>query len=225
MILSMTGFGRGSSKDKKRSYSVEIKCVNHRFLEIRVRLPREIGHFEPAIREEISNSISRGSVDVTVNREQRPDKEDLKLNLNLPLAKGYYLALEKISRALRLKSSVSAETIARFPEVLQIYASPVDDRREFLVLKKALKSAITMMLKMKGDEGRNLHVSMGKELKIIEHGVQELLSLGDKVVSQYREKLRERIKKLALERELDESRISQEVAIYADRSDISDLSA
>lgn len=220
MILSMTGFGRGVSKDKKRSYSVEIKSVNHRFLEIKVRLPKEIGHFEPGLRELFSDSLSRGSVDVVVNRVHRFDEEDIDINLNLALAREYHLALDRISKSLKLKSRISAETISKFPEVLELTIPPIDDKKEYALINKAIKPALLMLLKMRREEGRNLMLGINKELQIIENGVRGLMPLRERVISQYRHRLHERIKKFDIERDLDETRIAQEVAIYADRSDI-----
>lgn len=222
MILSMTGFGRGEACDPKREYNVEIKSVNHRFLEIKLRLPREIQQLETDLRSKISNAVSRGSVDVTVTRVSRPGVEELDLNLNLQIAKKYYQALEKISKALHLKSTITAESVARFPEVLNISVSKIDDKRESRLIEKALKIALENLIKMRKNEGSRLKKIMMDEVVFLEKCRASLLQIRDKIIDQYRERLTERIKKWNLEGGLDPNRIAQEVAIYADRSDITE---
>lgn len=222
MILSMTGFGRGEACDPKTKYLVEIKSVNHRFLEVKIRLPREVQHLEPELRAQIGKELTRGSVDVFINREYKPGAEDLALKLNLPLAKKYYLALEKISKSLNLKSDISAETVARFPEVLNVSVSTVDDSREFKLLEKALKRALENLVKMRKNEGSRLEKIMLVEINSLDKSKESLTPIREKIIDQYRERLTERIKKWELDGGLDPNRIAQEVAIYADRSDITE---
>ena len=222
MIASMTGFGRGEAGDKQTRIQIEIRSVNHRFLDLKVRLPREISAFEAMVREKIGDELHRGSVDLTVSRYHLPTEEEVEVHLNLPLAKRYQEVLLKLSKTLNLHEAIDLETIARFHDVIHVPPMTLKVDREWNLVEHAIDQALLGLLKMREREGGRLGKDIYSILNKVEKLTNAIKKQSTKVVENYRSKLQQRIEKLGLETSIDPLRLAQEVVLYADRSDISE---
>jgi len=222
MIASMTGFGSGEFGDQQTNYRIEMRSVNHRFLDLKIRMPRDLMRLEPKIRKIISGSISRGSVDIFVIRDHQPGEEEAQLILNKPIAKKYHEILKTLSSELNLTSSVAVETIAKFNDVISVPNIPVDHDREWKLLEKGINGAVTALVEMRKGEGKELEKDLLSRISELEKSTNEIEKQSGKLVEKYREKLQARINEMQLDSKVDPQRIAQEIALYADRSDISE---
>lgn len=220
MIKSMTGFGRGISKDgAKYSFTLEMKSVNSRYLDLNIRMPKFMFSLEDKIRKEISKRLSRGKVDVFINYSNY-GKNDVKANLNDNLAQSYMECLEKLADSYDVKNDISVSLLAKFPEVIT-----VEDKEENLddiwsELSIVLQDALDMMIDMRTKEGRTLKYDIEEKINNIESLVCKIDEESQSVVDNYKVRLEERLKELLPKMEVDETRIAQEVCIFADKASI-----
>ena len=220
MVKSMTSFGRSSSEEgKKRFFTVEMKSVNSRYLDINIRMPKSIISLEEEIRKRINESLSRGKVDVFINLKSYSDGQEVP-KLNLKLAQEYLNCLKQIEDNLYVKNDVTVTQIARFPEVITMVEEEdkIDEISEELT--PLISEALAMMIKMREVEGEKLKEDILLKISKIENLVSDLNSLADNVPKNYKVKLEERLKELSGSMEIDESRIATEICLFADKSTI-----
>ena len=221
-MKSMTGHGRGEAAQDGFKISVEVSSVNRKQSEIAVSLPREFEPLEAQMRDEINRLISRGRTNVRVTMHAA-DPEVVRAHVNFTVAKSYARELRRLAKELNIAADVSLDLIVRGPGVLETPAEVSDAEVFWPAVKKALDKALAGLVKMREKEGTHLAKDLRQRLDLIKHAVSEVEQQAPAVTVRYREQLRERIKSAGLESiSPDDERISKEVALFADRSDISE---
>ncbi|MBS4957545.1 MAG: YicC family protein [Clostridium sp.] len=219
MIRSMTSFGRSSSEEgEKRVFTVEMKSVNSRYLDINIRMPKTLISLEEEIRKMISNSLNRGKVDVFINLKNYNDGSGIpKVDINL--AQGYLECLKEIETKLGVKNDVSVMQIARFPEVITVVE---EDKIEevWKELKPLISDSLDMMLGMREVEGNKLKEDILSKVFVIEELVSKVEEFADTIPKAFKMKLEERVKELLGNVDIDESRIAMEVCMLADKATV-----
>ncbi|KPU28281.1 hypothetical protein TR13x_02800 [Caloranaerobacter sp. TR13] len=220
MIKSMTGFGRGESRDNIRHFIVEIKSVNHRYNDIIIKMPKHLNYIEDRIRKHIKSKISRGRVEVYINLEYI-DESGIKVQVDLPLAKSYKEAVEILNENLYIKDKITIDLIAKFPDVIRVEKKEDDEDEVWNCLKNGLEEALNKLIEMRIREGQELAKDIRLRAKNIVDIVKTIETRSPEVVLEYKNKLRNRIEELLGESyELDESRLANEVAFFADKGNI-----
>ncbi len=218
MIKSMTSFGRAQSEEgKDLCFSIEMKSVNHRYLDINIRMPKTMLSLEEKIRNIISKRLNRGKVDVFINYKNYSNNSG-KTVLNLELAKGYYNCLKEIEGNLNVIDDISVTKIARFPDVITIEEPEENLEEIFGEIAPLVESALNLMEEMRLREGAKLKDDILVKLELIESDVKKIESLADIVPKNYKKKLEERLSELLSGVDIDESRIALEVAIFSDKA-------
>ncbi len=220
MLQSMTGYGSSTVDIGNRSFSIELKGVNHRYLDIKIRLPREYFQLEEGIRKEISKYISRGRVDVYIHYEKGLE-EDKELIIDKKLAKVYFERLSELAREFNIEKNPSVEFIASRPDVTILQESEQD--LEFINAKllPAVQKACTMFSSMRSTEAKVLTEAMISQLAELEVYRKSVAKRSPEVVKEYQIKLHDRIKQLIDKNvEFNQDKLCNEVAYFADRASI-----
>lgn len=219
MIKSMTGFGRAMSDDEKRSFLVEMRAVNHRYLDMNIRMPKSLMPLEDRVRKLISRYISRGKIDVFITYKNYA-REDTAVRSNHNLAKGYMDILRDLRDEFSLKDDLSVSLLARFPDVVFTEEKEENIDEIWNLLEKAVEGASIKMLEMKTVEGESLKTDMLSKAKEIVSLVEIVREKDRKVIPLYKERLEKRISELLDTVPVDESRLALEIALYTDKSSI-----
>lgn len=217
MLKSMTGFGRASSDNEGKSYVIELKSVNHRYLDINIRMPRTLNSLEDKIRRVIQEKISRGKIDLFITQSNFSENSGVAI-FNKNLANSYLDALMKIKNAYNVRDDISVSLIARFPDVVKVEVTEDSIEEIWFVLSKVLKDAVDNLMTMRVAEGSKLKEDVLLKLTIIENSVKEVKNFSKEIVENYRVKLKDKISDFLQGVQLDEARLSQEVAIFSDRA-------
>lgn len=218
----MTGYGRAEGETSLGHLVVEIKSVNHRFLDSRVRLPRQISSLEPQLLNFLKNAIARGRIEVALSLTSA-GAPSAKPVLNLPLAKLYQEAADVAADALEIPNGAGLEFILRMPDVLQVLDSASDPERVWEEIRPIIEQSVRSLGEMRAREGLALADDFRRTLSGLEDLRGRLESLKGTVVEDYRDRLQTRLKGLLSENGgLDPVRLHQEVALFADKSDISE---
>ncbi|NLL30513.1 MAG: YicC family protein [Clostridiales bacterium] len=220
MVKSMTSFGRASNEEgSKYLFSVEMKSVNSRYLDINIKLPKNLIPLEEQIRKLINEKLNRGKVDVFINQKSYKGGEGL-ARLNLSLAESYYKCLLEIEEKLKVKNDIAVSHIAKFNDVIEIVEEEDAIDEIFEVLKLLINESLEKMEKMRIAEGEKLKEDILLKLKDVETFVNNIEELADSIPAAYKIKLEARIKELLDKVDIDESRIAQEAAIIADKATV-----
>ncbi|HZJ90427.1 MAG TPA: YicC/YloC family endoribonuclease [Oscillospiraceae bacterium] len=223
MQKSMTGYGSGSAKNKNLSVTIEVKSVNHRFLDVSVRMPRSFLRFENALRIQVQERIKRGKVDIFVSLEQL-ESSGRKVKLDRGLAESYLEALTEL--AVLTKSEDSFEpviTMSRFNDLFIDVDDPLDEESISDILTRAMDAALTELEDARQVEGNRLTRNLLEKTDILEDERKKVEELSPRVVDQYRERLLARAEELLAEERqewYDDQRLFAETAIFADKSAI-----
>ncbi len=218
MIRSMTGFGRGKYEIEGRTYTVEIKAVNHKYNDISIKMPRFFNCLEDSIRKTISKAISRGKIDVYINFENY-SSQGTNIKLNKELAKIYIQELKALAEETGIENNINVMDISKFPEVLKID----EDSQEELISKElnvAIEEALEKFIQMRELEGAKLVEDIEKRINDIEIKVEEISKYSSTLVQEYMVKLETRVKELLNTDLVDENRLAQEIVIYSDKCSI-----
>lgn len=220
MIKSMTGFGRGESGDHSRAFTIEVKSLNHRYNDIIIKMPKYLTYLEEDIKKVIKAQVNRGRVEVYISMEY-VNESDTEVRVDVPLAKSYKKVLEELNNELELGTSLTLDMITSFPDVLKTKKREEDEDTLWAALKPGLESAINKMVEMRKQEGLELAKDIEKKAESIKQLAKEIEVRAPKVIIEYKEKLWSRINTLLDEKyEIDENRLANEVAFFADRSGI-----
>ncbi|TFG38004.1 MAG: YicC family protein [Syntrophobacterales bacterium] len=223
MIKSMTGYGRAETELEGRNVVIEIKSLNHRNLEVHVRLPAFLGFLEMDIKKRIQEKISRGRVEIGMKVDAEPGANGgEKLSVNLPLIREYHALLKNIKEELGLQDEITLNLIARLKNGIYVSDLEIDPDEAWKTIHGALDEAVDSLLKMKEKEGELLYSDFVERLALTKGYIQKLEARAPVVALEYKDRLRERIGELAQGVEIDESRLSQEIAILAEKSDITE---
>lgn len=216
MIKSMTGFGRCEIAGKDRKLTVEMKSVNHRYLDVAIKMPKKFNFFESAIRTELKNYISRGKVDVFITCEDYSEDSG-SLKYNKALAKEYLTYLRQMAEEFELDNDVRVSTLSRYPDVFVMEEQSIDEEELWKDLQSALKGAAENFVKTRIAEGENLLKDLNAKLDTMLAHVDFITERSPKLIQEYKEKLQEKVRELLEDVQIDESRLYMEVTIFADK--------
>jgi len=217
----MTGFGAARGEASGESLSVEVRAVNAKFCEVKPRLPRELAALEPELVKVIKGRVSRGAIDVFVRREGAGAR-GITPRLDLPLAAAYAKALRELKEELGLAGEPSVQDLAALEGVISLGEAAPDAQAAWAALEKALSGALDALDDMRRREGEALARDLLARFDGIEKGARELAQLGPQQVEAVRERLQTRIADLTRGVPLDPARLAQEVALFADRTDVAE---
>lgn len=218
MIKSMTGYGRAKLLKEDREYQIEIKSVNHRYLDISVRIPKQLSYLEETIKKEIAKKVKRGKIDVFVTFENN-SLEGKEIKINTELAKAYIDELKKLAEKENILSDIQVTEISKYPDVLNIQSNQDDEKITEEVLE-TITIATDNLVQMRETEGNKISEDLLKRLNIINKKVEEIAKLSTGLIEEYVVKLEERINEILKNQEIDKTRLAQEVVIYADKCSI-----
>ena len=216
MIKSMTGYGRSEAVLHDHAIVVELRSVNNRYLDCNVRIPRIYACAEEAVLSEVKAGVSRGKVDVMVTVEQQGG-ETVSVQLNQPVAAGYLQALEQMRQLYGLREEVSLSLLSRFPDVFRVEKTPEDLEQLTADIRSVAKNAVADFNAMRQREGGKLAEDLLSRLDTLEQLTQQVERRSPETVEAYRQRLTARIQEVLAERQIEESRILTEAAIYADK--------
>ncbi|MBQ6835059.1 MAG: YicC family protein [Lachnospiraceae bacterium] len=216
MIKSMTGFGRFESVTDSCKISVEIKAVNHRYLDLGIKMPKKFNFFESAMRGLLKDYIQRGKVDVFVTYEDYTD-EKVSLKYNRSLAAEYMEHFRQMAEQFGIDNDVKVSMLSRCPEVLTMEQAPEDEDQMWALLEEALRKAAESFVETRVREGENLKNDLIAKLDHMLSLVDFIEERSPKVIEDYRKKLEDKVKDMLQSTTIDESRILTEVTIFADK--------
>ena len=216
MIKSMTGFGRCEVSEGDRKFTVEMKGVNHRYLDVNIRMPKKLNFFDSAIRTVLKQYVTRGKVDIFITYEDLTENQ-VSLKYNESLAKEYLDAFKKMEETFGLENDIRVSTISRCPEVLTMEEQSADEEELWKGLKKALEGALKQFVETRGMEGENLKNDIIAKLDGMSEKVACIEVRSPEIVAEYRAKLEDKVKELLADTQMDEGRIAAEVVIFADK--------
>ena len=216
MIKSMTGFGRCEAADENRKITVEIKSVNHRYLDVGLKLPRKLGFFETAIRGLLKEYLQRGKVDVFVSYEDYSEGT-VSVKYNEDLAKEYLKYLNSMQENLDVRNDISVMALSRMPEVFTLEEQSMDEEELWAYVEKVVRGAAEKIVETRIAEGDRLCQDIIDKLDYMLSNVAYIEKRSPETVEEYRTKLRTKLDEVLADTNLDENRIAAEVVIYADK--------
>jgi len=224
MIYSMTGFGSGRAEAPNLAVLVEIKSVNHRYLDVHIKIPGEYQNFENVIRQKISNAFKRGRLDVFVRIDYK--RENIKLDVNEELIRAYVKMLSGLKAAYPIQGEVTLDMITRLPGLVAVSTSDLSAEESDLIARKigeATSAALVQLKQMRITEGQSLVADIDRRLSSIERHLQTILAHSKDFVEHYRQQLIARVNELAPQLVADSGhRLETEALLYAERSDIAE---
>ena len=216
MIKSMTGFGRFEVTENNRKFTVEMKSVNHRYLDVNIKMPKKLNFFESAIRGELKNYISRGKVDLFITYEDYSENTST-VRYNKELAQEYFQYLQQISEDFGLDNDIRVSTLSKYPDVFTMEENNIDEDELWKSLQKALRGASEMFVQSIIHEGEQLKEDLLSKLDGMLVLVDYIAERSPQIVSEYRQRLEDKVKELLAGSTIDESRILTETTIFADK--------
>ena len=222
MAISMTGFGRGEYKNDNYHFIVECRTINHKYADINIRLPRKISFLEDKIRSVVKDYIKRGRVDLYIKLDLI-GSEDVNLKFDEKLATQYVNILKNIKSTFELQDDITVMNIAKFPDVIKSEEKEEDEDLLWSMLKEALQDALLRLKDMRSEEGIKLANDIDMRCDLLNNYIEEIEKYSYNVVNDYKERLKNRITEILDDPSLvDETRLAQEVAIYADKCSITE---
>lgn len=216
MIKSMTGFGRCEIAEADRKITVEMKSVNHRYLDVTIKMPKKLNFFEAAIRTELKNYMQRGKVDLFITYEDFTES-NVCVKYNKELAAEYMQYFDRMVEDFSLDNDIRVSTLARFPEILTMEEQTVDEEQLWKLLDKALKGAAENFVETRIREGENLRNDLIAKLEGMLAHVDFITERSPEIIEEYKEKLTKKVEELLSDKQVDESRLLMEVTIFADK--------
>lgn len=216
MIKSMTGFGRCEVSDDYRKISVELKSVNHRYFDVNIKMPKKLNFFEAQIRTLLKEYIQRGKVDVYITYEDLSDT-NVTVRYNQGIAKEYLNYLRQMAQEFQLEDDIRVSTLSRYPEVFSMEEQPMDETEIWSVLEKALRQALDQFVSARTAEGERLREDLTSKLNHMLSNVDKVEARAPQIVAGYRQKIEAKVAELLGDVQLDESRISSEIVLFADK--------
>ncbi|WP_314024459.1 YicC/YloC family endoribonuclease [Filifactor alocis] len=222
-MFSMTGYGRATAENTLCSITIEMKSINNRYLDIYVRMPRQIMRLEEKVKDMIKQEIQRGKLDVFVTLILK-DGVDKKLTLNRRLAEEYITIAREVENQFSLSGGIRTMDLLKFPDVIAVAENEFDEQEILELLNIATHDAVLEMVEMRKKEGQALSKDISARCKILSENILHIESFADTLEEEYQEKLMEKMTVLLqkMSQNIDEQRIIQEAAILADRSSITE---
>lgn len=218
MIKSMTGYGKAVLNVENREYQVEIKSVNHRYLDINIKMPKALSYLEEDVKKQISEKVKRGKIDVFITFENN-SKEGTNIKINKEIAKIYIDRLKELASEEKILDNIEVIDIAKFPDVLTIKIDEEDEKIKNDIIQ-VTKQATDKIVEMRSVEGNKITQDLLCRIEKIENKIEEIYQKSTGLIEEYIVKLEKRIKEILKSDEVDKSRLAQEVVIYADKCSI-----
>lgn len=216
MIKSMTGFGRCEHSDDKRKIIVEMKSVNHRYLDVNIKMPKKLNFFESGIRNELKTYIQRGKVDLFISLEDFSEN-NVAVKYNKDIAAEYLKYLRQMSHEFDLEDDIRVSTLSRYPEVLTMEDQTTDEEEIWKLLKYTIDSAAEGFVETRKAEGENLKNDLIEKLNgMLEH-VTFIEIRSPQIIAEYKQKLKDKVEEMLGDAQMDENRLLTEVTIFADK--------
>lgn len=212
----MTGFGRGEATEGNRKITVEMKSVNHRYLDVNIKMPKKLNFFEAAIRNELKNFVQRGKIDMFITYEDFSES-NVSVKYNADVAAAYFNYLKTMAEDFNIDNDVRVSTLSRYPEVFELEEQDVDEEALWALLQKAITEASEGFVETRIKEGENLKNDLIAKLDDMLGHVKFIEERSPKIVTEYKDKLYAKVKELMEDKDIDESRLLMEVTIFADK--------
>ena len=216
MIKSMTGFGRCEIQKESRKLTVELKSVNHRYLDVNIRMPKKLNFFETAIRTLLKSYANRGKIDIFITYEDISQAQ-VSVKYNAALAAEYLKYLRQMEEEFGLENDVRVSTLSRYPEVFTMEEQSEDEEELWNGLKEALEGAFGQFVETRKAEGENLKKDILSKLDSLEKEIVFVEERSPQIVAEYRAKLEDKMKELLADTQIEDSRIAAEVILFADK--------
>jgi uncharacterized protein (TIGR00255 family) len=223
MIQSMTGYGRTEAILNDRKYTVEIKSLNHRYLEISLRVPTLLSPLELEIKKKISGRFTRGRIEASIRMDSDCGSiSEGRYELNLPLIRNYYELLMRLKQELNLEEKITLTMMTGFRDAFVLKDPGLDLSVVWEDLESVLDKAMAALIEMRKKEGENIYHDLMQRLNLIMKSLDSIALRAPQVTVEYQKRLSERVKELTGGMVLDDLRLGQEVAIMAEKSDITE---
>lgn len=216
MINSMTGFGRAEVEENNRRVTVEIKSVNHRYLDVNIKMPKKLNFFENSIRTILKEYMQRGKIDLFITYEDFSE-ENVSIKYNHDIAAKYLEYLRQIKEDFGLEDDIRVSSLSRYPEVFTMDEENVDEEEIWKVVEKAVREAASAFTETRKIEGENLKKDLIDKLNNMLSIVEFIEERSPKIIAEYRSKLEAKVKELLEDAKIDDSRIVMETTIFADK--------
>lgn len=216
MIKSMTGFGRCEVSEAERKFTVEMKAVNHRYLDVNIKMPKKIGFFESSVRGLLKKYVERGKLDVFISYEDDTENS-VCVKYNRDVAEEYRKYLQQMAKEFSLEYDVRVSTLSRYPEVFTMEEQTVDEEALWRGLERAVSGAAQEFVQARMAEGENLKQDLLLKLDDMAGDVDYIAQRSPEIIEAYRKRLREKVEELLEDTAVDEARLLTEVAIFADK--------
>ncbi len=212
----MTGFGRAEYIDKKRKFTVEIKAVNHRYLDCNIKMPKKLSFFEASIRTLLKDYIQRGKVDIFITYEDYTEN-NFNLKYNRDMAAEYLSYLKEMSEEFGIENDVRTSVLSRYPEVFSIEETNVDEDEIWSDLEQVIRDAATKFVDSRIKEGDNLKKDLCDKLDTMLANVASIEERAPEIIEEYKKSLYEKVAEFLADSKIEEARILGEVTLYADK--------
>ena len=216
MIKSMTGFGRCEVLKDSRKFTVELKSVNHRYLDVNIRMPKKLNFFETSIRTLLKSYADRGKVDIFITYEDLSQSQ-VSVKYNAALAAEYLKYLNQMAEEFSLDNDVRVSTLSRYPEVFTMEECSEDEDELWNGLKEALEGAFSQFVEMRTKEGERLKEDILLKLDLLSEHIRIIEERSPQIIAEYRTKLEEKMRELLEDTQIDDNRIAAEVILFADK--------
>lgn len=216
MIKSMTGFGRCEVSRGEKKFVVELKGVNHRYLDVNIRMPKNLNFFEASIRTLLKQYANRGKIDIFITYEDTSESQ-VSLKYNAKLAEEYLMYLSQMSEQFHLDNDIKVSSLSRYPEVITMAEQIEDEDELWNGLKEALEAAFSQFVETRTMEGKNLKNDIIGKLDGMSQLVSAIEERSPGIVAEYREKLEAKVRELLQDTQIEESRIAAETVIFTDK--------
>lgn len=212
----MTGFGRCEVSQDERKFTVELKSVNHRYLDVSMRMPKKLNYFETSIRNLLKKYAVRGKIDIFITYEDTAESK-LSLKYNAALAKEYLDCFTKMSNDFGIDNDVRVSALSRYPEVLTMEEQNTDDEELWAELEKVCQGAFGQFVDTRIAEGERLKADILEKLDNMLTCIDYIETRTPQIISEYREKIQIKVEELLADTKIDEGRIATEIVLFSDK--------
>ncbi len=216
MVKSMTGYGKGVAENADAKITIEMKSVNHRYLDLSIKLPKKLNFLEQAVRNKISSTISRGKVDLYITLEEHSDA-CYQVSVNEAMAKKYFDSISSMADAIGVANDIKASHIVRLPDVIELVETDADEDSLKDLVFEALEASLMQFVASRVTEGGRIEADLLTKMEEMTGLVAQLEDKSPAIIEEYKRKLTDKISELLDDNHIDEGRIAQEVTIYADK--------
>lgn len=216
MIQSMTGFGRGEASDEDYKIEIEMKSVNHRYLDVNVRLPRKLNFYETEIRNQVKRFADRGKVDIFVTFSDMTG-QSVNVTYNKEVAEAYLSGIRQLSKDLKLENTTVAYEISRFPDVFTMEESNLDEDTVGALITTAMEHAGEQFVLSRQTEGNKLKEDLMGKFQRIEELVDLVAERSPQIVQEYRQRIQDKVTELLGDAQIDEGVLATELVVFADK--------